>query len=225
MRQLISSKLREYGLQLRKMVANKAKNNDLIAEKTKMLSTIYHILSMTVGEPPTEFTFAFKNKKGQPLQTKKYTPKSFYKEIVGENLNGSFIMAMNDPRREYYKTYEVEFDRHTYDGHNWKYINLPMEDIEKMAIEALKDGNKLYSSYDVAKFLDRKRGYADINNYDYASLFNTTFLMTKAERISTFDSGSTHAMTLTGVDLDENGMPKKWKVENSWGRIGDRKAV
>ena len=218
MRQLISSKLREYGLHLRKMVGNKAKNNDLIAEKTKMLSTIYHMLSMTVGEPPMEFTFTFKNKKGQPLQTNKYTPKSFYKEVVGEKLNGSFIMAMNDPRREYYKTYEVEFDRHTYDGHNWKYINLPMEDIEKMAIEALKDGSKLYSSYDVAKFLDRKRGYADINNYDYASLLNTTFPMTKAERISTFDSGSTHAMTLTGVDLDENGMPKKWKVENSWGK-------
>ncbi|MDO4802880.1 MAG: C1 family peptidase, partial [Prevotellaceae bacterium] len=139
MRQLISSKLREYGLHLRKMVGNKAKNNDLIAEKTKMLSTIYHMLSMTVGEPPMEFTFTFKNKKGQPLQTNKYTPKSFYKEVVGEKLNGSFIMAMNDPRREYYKTYEVEFDRHTYDGHNWKYINLPMEDIEKMAIEALKD--------------------------------------------------------------------------------------
>jgi len=41
--------------------------------------------------------------------------------------------------------------------------------------------------------------------------------MTKAERISTFDSGSTHAMTLTAVDLDLQGQPLKWKVENSWG--------
>ena len=41
--------------------------------------------------------------------------------------------------------------------------------------------------------------------------------MDKAQRISTFDSGSTHAMTLTAVDLDANGQPKKWKVENSWG--------
>ena len=41
--------------------------------------------------------------------------------------------------------------------------------------------------------------------------------MTKAERISTFDSGSTHAMTLTAVDLDAQGQPLKWKVENSWG--------
>lgn len=41
--------------------------------------------------------------------------------------------------------------------------------------------------------------------------------MNKAERIATFDSGSTHAMTLTAVDLDKDGNPIKWKVENSWG--------
>jgi bleomycin hydrolase len=27
----------------------------------------------------------------------------------------------------------------------------------------------------------------------------------------------THAMLLTGVDLDEGGTPEKWRVENSWG--------
>ena len=126
-------------------------------------------------------------------------------------------MAMNDPRREYYKTYEVEYDRHTYDGHNWKYINLPMEDIAKLAIASLKDSAKMYSSYDVGKQFDRKRGYLDTENYDYGTLFGTTFPMDKADRIRTFDSGSTHAMTLTAVDLDDNGNPIKWKVENSWG--------
>ena len=126
-------------------------------------------------------------------------------------------MVMNDPRRPYYKTYEIEYDRHTYDGHNWKYVNLPMEDIAKMAIASLKDSTKMYTSYDVGKQLDRKRGYLDVDNYDYGMLYGTSFPMTKADRIATFDSGSTHAMTLTAVDLDENGQPKKWKVENSWG--------
>ena len=65
--------------------------------------------------------------------------------------------------------------------------------------------------------LDRKRGYADTANFDYGSLFDTTFSMDKAQRIATFDSGSTHAMTLTAVDLDQNGKTVKWKVENSWG--------
>ncbi len=219
MARLISSKLRESGLKLRKMVADGKKQADINKEKTAMLSTVYRMLSMTIGEPPTEFTYAFKDKNGRAVgEAKKYTPMTFRNEVVGtEPINGTFIMAMNDPRREYYKTYEVEYDRHTYDGHNWKYINLPMEDIERMAIASLKDGRKMYSSYDVGKMLDRKRGYADTENYDYGSLFGTTFGMNKAERISTFDSGSTHAMTLTAVDLDAEGKATKWKVENSWG--------
>ena len=218
MRSLIASKLREYGLQLRDMAQKDRKQNSIDKAKTRMLSQIYRMIIMTIGEPPQKFTYAFKDKNGKALgPAREYTPQSFYQEVVGGPLNGTFIMAMNDSRRPYYKTYEVEYDRHTYDGHNWRYVNLPMEDIEQMAIASLKDGRKLYSSYDVGKFLDRKRGYADIENFDYESLFGTTFGMDKAQRISTFDSGSTHAMTLTAVDLDENGQVKKWKVENSWG--------
>ncbi|MBQ3699180.1 MAG: C1 family peptidase [Prevotella sp.] len=219
MSSIIKSKLREQGLELRKMVAEGKKTKDIQQRKTQMLSEVYHMLVITLGEPVKEFTYAFKDKNGKAMTTpRKYTPKEFYQEIVGGPLNGTFIMVMNDPRREYYKTYEVEYDRHTYDGHNWKYLNLPMEDIETLAIASLKDGRKLYSSYDVGKQLDRQRGYCDLENFDYASLFNTTFTMNKAERIATFDSGSTHAMTLTAVDLDKDGNALKWKVENSWGK-------
>jgi len=217
MAKIVSSKLREYGLELRKMVAEKKAKATIKARKTEMLGSIYRILVLSLGEPVKTFTFAFKDKNGKQIgKAKTYTPQEFYKETVGGPLNGTFIMAMNDPRRPYYKTYEIEYDRHTYDGHNWKYVNLPMEDIAKMAIASLKDSTKMYTSYDVGKQLDRKRGYLDLDNYDYGTLFGTTFPMNKAERIATFDSGSTHAMTLTAVDLDENGQPKKWKVENSW---------
>ena len=218
MRSLIASKLREYGLQLRDMAQKDRKQASIDKAKARMLAQIYKMLVMTIGEPVQKFTYAFKDKSGKAVgPAKTYTPQSFYQEVVGGPINGTFIMAMNDPRRPYYKTYEVEYDRHTYDGHNWKYINLPMDDIEQMAIASLKDGRKLYSSYDVGKFLDRKRGYADTENFDYESLFGTTFGMDKAQRISTFDSGSTHAMTLTAVDLDGKGKATKWKVENSWG--------
>lgn len=215
---LVSSKLREYGLELRKMVADGKKPAAIKSRKTEMLATVYRMLCLTLGEPVKEFTYAFKDKNGKAVgEPRRYTPKEFFKATVGKQLSGSFIMVMNDPRREYYKTYEVEYDRHTYDGQNWKYLNLPMKDIARLAIASIKDGRKMYSSYDVGKQLDRQRGYLDTENYDYASLFDTTFGMNKAERISTFDSGSTHAMTLTAVDLDKDGNPLKWKVENSWG--------
>ena len=215
---LISSKLREYGLELRKMVADGKKPAAINQRKTEMLSTVYHMLSVTLGEPVKEFTYQFRTKDGKPVgEPRKFTPKSFYDEVVGHPLEGTFIMVMNDPRRPYHKTYEVEYDRHVYDGQNWKYLNLPTEEIAKLAIASLKDGKKMYSSYDVGKQFDRTLGYLDVNNYDYGSLFNTTFPMNKADRIATYDSGSTHAMTLTAVDLDKNGNPVKWKVENSWG--------
>ena len=218
MSSLISSKLREYGLELRKMVADGKKSSAIEARKSEMLATVYHMLAVTLGEPVKEFTYQFRDKDGKPIgEAKKYTPLEFYKATVGAPLKGTFIMVMNDPRRPYHKTYEVEYDRHVYDGTNWKYLNLPTDEIAQLAIASLKDGKKMYSSYDVGKQLDRERGYLDTENYDYGSLFSTTFGMNKADRISTFDSGSTHAMTLTAVDLDADGNPVKWKVENSWG--------
>ena len=218
MSSMISSKLREFGLELRQMAADGKKPAAIKARKTEMLSTVYRMLCLTLGEPVKEFTYAFRNKDGKTVgEAHHYTPKEFFKATVGEPLSGSFIMVMNDPRRPYHKTYEVEYDRHTYDGQNWKYLNLPMDEIEQLAMASLKDGRKMYSSYDVGKQLDRERGYLDTENYDYASLFGTTFGMDKAQRIATFDSGSTHAMTLSAVDIDADGKAVKWKVENSWG--------
>ncbi len=219
LRKLISSKLREFGLELRKMVADKKPAAAVKARKTEQLATIYQMLSLVLGEPVKQFTYAFKNKDGKTVtEPRTYTPLEFFRETPGTDaINGTFIMAMNDPRRPYYKTYEVEWDRHTYDGHNWCYINLPMEDIAQLAINSLKDGTKLYSSYDVGVQLDRKVGLNALDNFDYGTLFGTTFPMNKADRIATFDSGSTHATTLTAVDLDANLKPIKWKVENSWG--------
>ena len=218
MSSMISSKLREFGLELRQMAADGKKPAAIKARKTEMLSTVYRMLCLTLGEPVKEFTYAFRNKDGKTVgEARRYTPKEFFKATVGEPLSGSFIMVMNDPRRPYHKTYEVEYDRHTYDGQNWKYLNLPMDEIEQLAMASLKDGRKMYSSYDVGKQLDRERGYLDTENSDYASLFGTTFGMDKAQRIATFDSGSTHAMTLSAVDIDADGKAVKWKVENSWG--------
>ena len=202
------------------VLPNACETKMVVTMNARSLQNFFHLrcCSLTLGEPVKEFTYAFRDKDGKQVgEAKKYTPKSFYEETVGKDLNGTFLMVMNDPRRPYHKTYEVEYDRHTYDGHNWKYLNLPMEEIAQLAIASLKDGHKMYSSYDVGKQLDRKRGYLALDNFDYASLFNTSFPMNKADRIATFESGSTHAMTLSAVDLDANGKPVKWKVENSWG--------
>ena len=217
MASLITLKLREYGLQLREAVQKGASQAKLEQMKTEMLSTVYRMLVLNLGVPPTEFVWTRTDAQGKPVETKKYTPVSFFEEYVNDDLTNNYVMLMNDPSREYYKCYEIDFDRHRYDGKNWTYVNLPVEEIKEIAIQSIKDSTMMYFSCDVGKFLDKKRGLLDPANFDYASLMGTTFNMDKKERVQTFASGSSHAMTLMAVDLDENGKPKKWMVENSWG--------
>lgn len=217
MSQLLKLRLREDGLQLRKMASEGASVDELENRKTEMLSEVYRILALSLGEPPVKFTWTRRDKDGNVVDTKEYTPLSFYNEYAGNNLKDDYVMVMNDPTREYYKLYEIEFDRHGYDGYNWTYVNLPIEDIKKMAIESIKDNRAMYFSCDVGKFLDRERGVLDPDNFDYESLFSTKFSMSKADRIRTHSSASSHAMTLVAVDLDDKGEPRKWMVENSWG--------
>ena len=206
----LKRKLREFGITLREKSEAGMGEKQLQALKVEQLGTVYRMLVMAYGVPPTQFTW-----KG-----KTYTPQEFFKAYCineGEDLNRDYVMLMNDPSRPYNKVYEIDYDRHVYDGHNWLYVNLPIEELEEIAIASLKDSCQMYFSCDVGKFLDRNVGFADINNYDYGSLLGTTFGMNKKQRIETFDSGSTHAMTLMAVDLDDAGKARKWKVENSWG--------
>ena len=214
---LIALKLREDGLQLREMASQKGMTPEkLQARKTEMLATIYRMLALTMGEPPAQFTWQQKNAKGEIVSTDTYTPKSFYEKFAKTDFS-KYYMVMNDPTREYYKVYEIQYDRHVYDGQNWRYLNLPMEDIAPMCIASIKDSTMMYFSCDVGKFLNRDNGLMDMNNFDYESLMGTTFGMDKKQRVATFASGSSHAMTLCAVDLDKDGKPLKWMVENSWG--------
>lgn len=215
---LLKRKLREFGLRLRDASSNGAKEKELLQMKKEQLKTIYRMLAQVYGVPPTEFTWAPKDSNGKYREEpQSYTPQSFYQKYIGWDLQNDYVMLMNDPTRPYWKSYEIEYDRHVHDGHNWLYVNLPLDEIKAMAIASIKDSTMMYFSCDVGKFLDSKRGLLDINNYDYESLFGTEFTMNKRERIITFDSGSSHAMTLKAVDLDNDGKPVKWLVENSWG--------
>ncbi len=225
---LLKLKLREMGLELRDKGNNVktrqsdiAINKDLEKTKVEMLGTIYRILTLAYGVPPTEFTWTQRNAKDEVVSTEKYTPKTFYTKFWQvEDLYDNYIMVMNDPLREYYKTYQIEYDRHTYDGHDWVYLNLPVDEIKPLAIESLKDTTAMYFSCDVGKFSNRKSGLLSLQNFDYESLLGTTFNMDKRERVMTHASGSSHAMTMVAVDIDQTSKDlkvNKWMVENSWG--------
>lgn len=216
----LKRKLREAGITLREKSEAGMGEKQLEALKVEQLATVYRMLVLAYGVPPTSFSWAPTKDGKQMSAPRTYTPQEFFKAYCveeGEDLNRDYVMLMNDPSRPYNKVYEIDCDRHVYDGHNWLYVNLPIEDLKSIAIASLKDSCQMYFSCDVGKFLNRSTGIADIQNYDYGSLLGTTFGMDKKQRIQTFDSGSSHAMTLMAVDLDGEGKAMKWKVENSWG--------
>lgn len=214
MANLLKLKLREFGLELR--AAAKARPAELQEMKVRQLSEIYRMLALCLGEPVKEFEWTRCDRDNNIVSRATYTPMGFYQEFIGEDLENNYVMIMNDPTREYGKVYEIDYDRHVYDGHNWLYINLPVERIKEMAISSIKDNVAMYFSCDVGKFYNSKKGTLDIANFDYASLMGVTFGMDKKQRVQTHASGSSHAMTLIAVDIVD-GEPVKWMVENSWG--------
>ncbi len=62
--QLLSLKLREWGLELRDAAKAKTKASELGRRKTEMLGEVYRMLVLNLGEPPTEFTWTRRNSKG-----------------------------------------------------------------------------------------------------------------------------------------------------------------
>lgn len=219
MSQILALKLREDGLKLRELAAAGSKPYDLVSAKTKMLSEIFQILALCMGEPPSTFSWRYENSDGNISESKTYSPLAFYNEFVGVDLN-DYVMLMDDPSRDYNKVYTIQFDRNTYEGTDWKYLNLPVEKIKEYALNSIRGDEALYFSCDVGQQLDKDKGILDINNFAYDKLFGTSFGMNKKQRIVTFESSSSHGMTLVAADVDSQGKTKKWLLENSWGESG-----
>lgn len=209
--------------ELREMIADKAFQTKLTTRKLEMLSEIYRMLALNLGEPPSEFQWRYKTKDKKISEEKTYTPLSFMAEIFGETKLDDYVMLMNDPSRPFWKHYEIENYRNTQEGENWNYVNLPNEVIKEFCIASIKNNEALYASCDVAKQLRKDVGILDVNNFDFESVYGVKFGMNKAQRIQTGESGSSHGMALIAVDVDAQQKPVKWQFENSWGPAAGEK--
>ncbi len=217
MRRLLARKLREQGIRLRQLHQAGKGLKALRKQKVEFLKEIYRMLVINLGEPPETFTWRYEDADGNISEPKTYTPQQFYKEFVGINLR-DYVQLMNDPSKEYYKLYEIKYDRNMLDGANWVFINLPVDEIKKFAKKSIMNNEAMYFSCDVGKQLDREKGVLALDVYDYESIYGVKFGMNKAERILTFDSGSTHGMALIGFDESPDGKVTQWLLENSWGK-------
>lgn len=220
----MTEKLREYACVLRKGHKAGKSMEQLKKEKEAMMETVYRMLCISLGKPPKTFTFEYRDKDGNFHREENLTPKAFYEKYVGLRLD-DYVSVINAPTEDkpFYRSYTVQYLGNVKEGRPVKYVNLPIEEMKQAAIAQLKDGEPVWFGCDVGKRSFRDGGLMDTGIYDVETLFDTDFPMTKAERLEYGQSLMTHAMVFQGVNLDENGKPDRWRVENSWGEEAGKK--
>ncbi|MGD0175459.1 MAG: C1 family peptidase [Candidatus Bathyarchaeia archaeon] len=222
MNALLASKLREYAKVLRDMNEEGASPTELREKKGGLMEEFYKLLCIDLGVPPEKFYWEWQDKDGVFHRRGNITPVEFYNEYVGLQLD-DFVSLINSPNKPFNKLYTIQYLGNVVGGQDIRYLNVDLKAMKKATIDMIKGHHAVWFGCDVAKMLQTRMGAMDLSIYDYESVYGAKFQLDKAARLDYGDSEMTHAMVITGVDLDEKGSPRKWRVENSWGAaIGDQ---
>jgi len=224
MNRMITRKLREFAKVIRETKQNLVSNTDLRAMKTSMLKTVYRMLTIHLGTPPESFSWQIRNKKNEFYRFENLTPIQFFNEHVKFNLD-EYICLINCPMpdKAYNEIYTVEYLGNVIEGQSIKYLNVETSVMKKAGVKSIKNNDPVWFGCDVSKYFHRTLGVMDMELFNYELFYGTNFDLDKAGRLEYGDSQMTHAMLITGVDLDSKNRPIKWRVENSWGnKNGDK---
>jgi bleomycin hydrolase len=222
MNTLLTSKLRENARELRGM--RDSPLEELRNRKRDFLEEFYRMLCINLGTPPQNFYWEWRDKDNVFHRRGNMTPLNFFDEYVGVDLEG-MVSLINAPTKDkpFNRVYTVKFLGNTVGGRDSRYLNVDLPTMKAAVVAMIKDKHAVWFGCDVGKMLQTQSGAMDLNIYDYESVLGTSFRLDKAARLDYGDSEMTHAMVITGVDLDDQERPRKWRVENSWGaQIGDK---
>ena len=221
----LTMKLRQYASIIRKKHQEGHNEDELRKLKSKMMETIYRILSISLGNPPLVFNYEYLDKDKNYHIIKNITPKEFYQKYVKLDLSNK-ISIINAPTKDkpFNRSFTVKYLGNVYDGRQVKYLNLSINDFKSLIIKQLKDNNPVWFGSDVSQFGERNKGFLSRKNYLVDKLFDTDFKMSKEDRLDYGESKMNHAMTILGVNLDGN-KPTRWKIENSWGEETGQKGI
>lgn len=205
-------------LRLREAIAAGASAEEIDTQRRKILADVWKILVVCLGEPPVRFNWQWRDDEGNFHRDGEVTPHEFYERHVGVDLS-EYICLVDDPRPENPKgsMETVEHLGNVVGGRPIRYLNAPVEEIKRIAAAQIAAGEAVWFGADVSQPYDRGLGFFVTGIHDYDGLFDVDFSSTKLERVRSGESAMDHAMLFTGVDLDEAGQPRAWRVENSWG--------
>ena len=182
------------------------------------------MLTIHLGKPPGNFCWEWRDRQKVFHRHGNITPSEFYKKYVSVDLD-DLVCLINAPTADkpYNRLYTVQYLGNVIEGRPVRYLNVDMQTLKQAAVDMIKDNHAVWFGCDVGQMLVTELGAMDLNVYNYKLVYGTDFKLDKAARLDYRNSEMTHAMVLTGVDLDDSGKPIKWRVENSWGAmIGDR---
>ena len=210
--------LRQDAQILRDLIHSGADSEAVASKKQALLQEIFNFLAMSLGLPPREFDFSYRDKDNQFHSESGLTPQSFYKKYVDLQLD-DYVSIINAPTTDkpYGKSYTVDMLGNVVGSRPVRYLNVPMDRLKELAIAQMKAGETVWFGSDVGQVSNRKAGILATDVYDFEAGMDIHLTQDKAGRLDYAESLMTHAMVLTGVDLDEAGQSRKWKVENSWG--------
>lgn len=215
MNQIINIKLRQYTANARRLFSL-GKKAEIANLKAKTLDELYTFLTTNLGTPPKTFDFEYMS--GDVYQMKKnITPQAFYQEELGDILK-NYISIINAPTddKPYMKTYTVGYLGNVIGGREIKYLNLEMSELKELVLKQLLNQELVWFGSDVARYGDRVTGVWDDKQVDDENMLEMSLFMSKADQLDYSQGAMSHAMVITAVNLDE-GIPNRWKIENSWG--------
>lgn len=225
MNHFLNAKLREFAYVLRQMAHKGASSSDLESKKEEQLYFVYTVLVKTLGHVPEKFNFSWRDKDEKFHRINDITPQDFWAEYVDFDLDQITLFNCETDEHPLGEVYELPYAQSVIEADPVRFINLPIDELKSAAIKAIKDGRAVWFACDVSSLADLDGGYLDLDVYNYEAVFGESVKLSKAERTLTRVSGADHAMVLAGVDLDEDGKPITWRVENSWGEDRGEKGV
>ena len=222
--QILNKLLRQDAQILRELRAKGAESSELQAKKEELLQEVFNFLAMNLGLPPRQFDFSYRDKDNHFHSESGLTPLTFYQKYVDLKLD-DYVSIINAPTADkpYGRSYTVEMLGNVVGSKPVRYLNVEMDRLKELAIAQMQAGETVWFGSDVAQSSNRKAGVMAEGMHDFTASMDIRLTQDKAGRLDYSESLMTHAMVLTGVDLDENGKAKKWKVENSWGeKVGNK---
>ena len=213
--------LRKCACELRGAHEGGASVDELRSAKERMLTNVQRLLTICLGEPPKTFEVRLRDTDDKLALSGTFTPRTFFERTVEMELD-DYVSVISAPTADkpFGHTYTVERLGNVVEAGGVRYLNLPVDRLKEMAATQLKDGLPVWFGCDVDQSYLQKDGVMDRDAVDVDALFGFEIDrgFDKAQRLDFGESAMTHAMTLEGVNLDANGKPTLWKVENSWGK-------